>query len=47
MFRKSLVIWGSLAFAVSIAAAADVTPAGAKLSANEIADKNVAARGGL
>ena len=47
MFRKSLIIWGSLALAVSMAVAADVTPAGAKLSATDIADKNVAARGGL
>src|ERR1039458_4242895 len=47
MFRKAPVILISLAFAVSLAAAADVTPAGAKLSAAEIADKNVAARGGL
>ena len=30
-----------------MAVAADVTPAGAKLSAADIADKNVAARGGL
>jgi outer membrane lipoprotein-sorting protein len=47
MFRKALVIWSSLAVAGSIAVAADVTPAGAKLSATDIADKNVAARGGL
>jgi hypothetical protein len=47
MLRKSLVIWVSLAIAVSIAVAADVTPAVAKLSATDIADKNVAARGGL
>jgi hypothetical protein len=47
MFRKSLIIWGSLAFAASTALAVDVAPAGAKLSATEIADRNVAARGGL
>jgi len=47
MYRKTPVILISLAFAVSFAKAADVTPAGAKLSAAEIADKNVAARGGL
>jgi len=47
MFRKASVFLISLAFAASFAAAADVAPAGAKLSAAEIADKNVAARGGL
>ena len=48
MFRQSLVICGSLAFAVSLAAAADVPPSpAAKLSAADIVNKNVAARGGL
>jgi len=47
MFRKLLVICSSLAFAVSIAAAGDNPPTPAKLSAAEIVDKNVAARGGL
>ena len=47
MFRKVPVFLISLAFAVSFAEAADVSPAAAKLSAAEIADKNVAARGGL
>jgi hypothetical protein len=46
MFRKSLVIYSSLAFAISLTAA-DTPPAGAKLSAAAIVDKNVAARGGL
>jgi outer membrane lipoprotein-sorting protein len=46
MFRKSLMICSSLAFAVSVAAG-DTPPARAKLSAAEIVDKNVAARGGL
>ena len=46
MFRKSLLICSSLAFAISLTAA-DAPPAGAKLSAAEIVDKNVAARGGL
>lgn len=44
MFRKSLVFCSSLAFAISLTAA---PPAGAKLSAANIVDKNVAARGGL
>jgi hypothetical protein len=47
MFRKTPVIMISMAFAASFAAAADVTPAATRLSAAEIADKNVAARGGL
>ena len=46
MFRKSLVICSSLAFAISLASG-DTPPAGAKPSAAEIVDKNVAARGGL
>lgn len=47
MFRKSLVICISLAFAISLAAAADVPQSQAKLSAADIVEKNVAARGGL
>jgi hypothetical protein len=47
MVRKSLVFCISIAIAVAIAAAADNPSSGAKLSAAEIADKNVAARGGL
>ncbi len=47
MFRQSLMISASLAFSLSLAAAADVAPSGAKLSAAQIVDKNVAARGGL
>ena len=47
MIRKSMVFAGSLAVAVSFAAAADLTSAPAKLSAAEIVDRNVAARGGL
>ena len=47
MFRQSLMISASLAFGVSLAAAADVPAPGAKLSAAEIVEKNVAARGGL
>jgi outer membrane lipoprotein-sorting protein len=46
MFRKSLLICSSLAFAISLTAG-DAPPTGAKLSAAEIVDKNVAARGGL
>ena len=47
MFRTAPVILISVALSVSFAEAADVTAAAAKLSAAEIADKNVAARGGL
>ena len=47
MFRKSLVVCISLASAISVAAGADTPPSGAKLSAAEIVEKNVAARGGL
>lgn len=47
MNRKSLGIYVSLAFLVSLTAAANQPPSGAKLSAAEIVDKNVAARGGL
>ena len=46
MFRKSLGICMSLAFAISLAAGVD-TPSQSKLSATAIVDKNVAARGGL
>src|SRR5271165_6994432 len=46
MFRKSLVICGSLGLAVSLAAD-DLSPSRATLSASVIVDKNVAARGGL
>ncbi len=47
MFRKSLGICMSLAFAVSLAAAGVDTASQSKLSATAIVDKNVAARGGL
>jgi hypothetical protein len=47
MFRKSLIISISLASAISLATAADTAQSGAKLSAADIVDKNVAARGGL
>jgi hypothetical protein len=47
MFRRSLTIFASLAFAVSIAAAPNTPPTQSNLSAAEIVDKNVAARGGL
>lgn len=47
MFRQSLMISASLAFAVSLAAAADVPSSGTKLSATDVVEKNVAARGGL
>jgi hypothetical protein len=47
MFRKSLGIWITLSVAASLSVAADIAPPRAKLSAAEIADRNVAARGGL
>ena len=46
MFRKSLVVLISLAFAISIAAAGE-NPTGSNLSASAIVEKNVSARGGL
>jgi len=47
MFRKSLAVCISLAFAVSLTATGGETPSEAKLSAAAIVEKNVAARGGL
>jgi len=47
MFRKSLAILVFMAFAGSLHAAPDAAPLQSKLTAAEIVDKNVAARGGL
>lgn len=47
MFRKSLAIIASIGFAFSLSAAPNTPSSAPKLSAAEIADKNVAARGGL
>jgi len=47
MFQKSLAVFVSVAFALSLAAAPGTPPSVVKLSAAEIAEKNVAARGGL
>lgn len=47
MLRKTLAIFISMAFAIPLVAATDVPPTQAKLSASDIANKNVAARGGL
>jgi len=47
MLRKSLGICIGLTLAVSLGMAADVHESRGKLSASEIVDKNVAARGGL
>jgi len=47
MFRRSLGILISTAFAISLAAAPNNASSQAKLSAAQIVDKNVAARGGL
>ncbi len=47
MVHKSLAIGSLLAFAVSVAWAADLNSPPPKLSAAEIVDRNVAARGGL
>jgi hypothetical protein len=47
LFKRSLLASVSLAFAVALAAAPNTPPSQPNLSASEIADKNVAARGGL
>jgi hypothetical protein len=47
MLRKTLGICISLAFAISLAVAGEDSPSRANLSAADIVDKNVAARGGL
>lgn len=47
MLRKFLVVWISLAFCGSLAVGANTASPRAQLSATEIVDKNVAARGGL
>jgi len=47
MLRKSLAICLSMAFGVSLAVAANVPASQAKLTAAEVVDKNVSARGGL
>jgi hypothetical protein len=47
MFKRLLLASVSLAFAVALAAAPNTPPSQPNLSAAEIADKNVAARGGL
>jgi hypothetical protein len=47
MLRKFLVVSISLAFSISLAAGANTPSPRAQLSAAEIVDKNVAARGGL
>jgi hypothetical protein len=47
MLRKALLTGIALVVIVSTAAAADTAPARNKLSAAEIVDKNIAARGGL
>jgi hypothetical protein len=47
MFRRSVLILVSTAFAISLAAAPNSASSQASLSAAQIVDKNVAARGGL
>jgi len=47
MIRKPLGICISMAFAISLAVAGEVSPSRANLTAAEVVDKNVAARGGL
>jgi hypothetical protein len=47
MFRKSLGVVITSAIALAVAAAADQPASHAKLSATQVVDKNVAARGGL
>ena len=47
MLSKSFLCWTFLSIAISQAASTDTKPAPAKLSAAEIVERNVAARGGL
>src|ERR1700758_1958528 len=47
MSQRTLLVCIFLALAISLAAGADTASTGAKLSAAEIVDKNVSARGGL
>jgi hypothetical protein len=47
MLRKFTGIFAIMAFAISVATAADTTPSRASLSASEIVNKSIAARGGL
>ena len=47
MFRKSLIVLIGTAFALALDAAPNTPPTAPSLSAAQIADKNVAARGGL
>ncbi len=47
MLRQSLAILITLAFAIPVAAAPETAPPQSKLTAAEIVDRNVAARGGL
>src|SRR2546429_5890709 len=47
MFRRVLVIGSFLPLAVSPAVGADVSSSPAKLTAEQVIEKNVAARGGL
>ena len=47
MYRKSVVFCGLLALGATVAVAVDNSPSHAKLSATQIVDKNISARGGL
>jgi outer membrane lipoprotein-sorting protein len=47
MYRRTVVVCSFLALAVSLALGADVSSSAAKLSAEQVIEKNVAARGGL
>jgi hypothetical protein len=47
MLRKSMAICISMAFGVSLAVAANIPQSQAKLTAAEVVDRNVSARGGL
>src|SRR5260370_38256586 len=47
MFHRLIVFWVMLTAVTSFAAATEKTQAPEKLSATEIAERNVAARGGL
>ena len=47
MSRKTVLVSGFLALAVSLALGADAPSSVAKLTAEQVIEKNVAARGGL
>ena len=47
MFRKMVVLGSFMALAISLALGADAPPSAARLTAEQVVEKNIAARGGL